>query len=114
MTNYKMRLRLLPLMYQLEMFCVNNLVSPSSHFVLSDFIAFSSSSTQSADSEKIRHTGSNTNSSFISIGCLNLQLSVQSIKDHLFKYFFQHFMDHFVSQKHITSRAIIEHHSKPV
>ena len=111
--NYKERLtdiNLLPLMmiYKISdiIFFVKCMKNKSSHFMISDFVCFSSSHTRQATFFKLRHSKATSNASrhsyfnrlprlWNSLPCIDLDLSVAAIKYNLKHFFLQHFITKF-------------------
>ena len=111
--NYKERLtdiNLLPLMMIYEIsdiiFFVKCIKNKISHFMISDFVCFSSSHTRQATFFKLRHSKATSNASrysyfnrlprlWNSLPCIDLDLSVATIKYNLKHFFWQHFITKF-------------------
>ena len=105
-----MNLNILPLMMEYEIndiiFFVKCMKKPSPHFNISDFVSFSSSTTRSSTYHKLRHSISSNNKLghfylnrlprlWNSLPCLDIDLSITSIKTKLRDFFWNHFILNF-------------------
>ena len=107
-----MNLNILPLMMQYEisdiMFLVKCIRKPSTHFNISDFITFSTSNTRSSTYLKLKHSKSKSNTLgqfyfnriprlWNSLPCIDLDLSIPTIRAKLRHLFWNHFISKFDS-----------------
>ena len=113
--DYKSRLlqcQILPLMYFLELndilFLVKSLKSPTSAFNIHKYVIFNTSTTRSGTSNKLIHNFTPTMQAhhfyfnrivrlWNSLPCIDLSLTINTIKSNLYSFFWKHFVTHFNS-----------------
>ena len=111
--DYKSRLsslHILPLMMAFEIndtiFFIRSLKSPSTAFKINDYIQFCSSFTRSFTGHKLKHHLSHSNNSkhfyfnrlphlWNSLPPIDLDLTIETIKRQLTRFFWSHFVHHF-------------------
>ncbi len=119
-TIYKQRLtklKLLPLMYTLEitdiMFLVSSIKVPSVRFNILDYVEVTDSNTRSSDKLSLNHIRSNkalTRNYYFSriprlwnkLPSIDLSQSLPSIKTEIYDFFWSHFVDNFISSNLCT------------
>ena len=125
-SNYKLRLvtiNLLPLSLWLELMDITFLLSclkcPQEHFNIYEYISFISTSTRSSSHSKLKcllPQSTNSHLCFIyfirvtklwnALPVMDLDLSLPTLKYHLYRYFWQHFLDTFDSDLPCTWHII--------